>query len=522
MTEATANETTTRARTQVDEPRGAAALAGAVAAGLSLGITELLAGLFESVPSAVAGVGSYVVDSSPRFVKEFAVSVFGTADKGALAIGTAILVVIIGSLLGRAGLRRPWLGPGAFAIFAVIGIAASVGQVNSSVPATVVAILVAAGAGAAFLSYNIAALATRDPSDHGSADPSRRRLLGTMIGAGVASVAAGGIGRQLIINRSETVRETMGLPSPATTVAPPGSAASFDVPGITPIIVPNDEFYRIDTALIVPRPDAVTWRLKVKGMVSNELSLSMDDLHAMDLHEAYVTISCVSNRIGGDLVGNAKWTGVHLSEVLDMAGIDPAASQVVGRSVDGWTAGFPTALAYDGREPLIAIGMNGEPLPPDHGFPARLIVPGLYGYVSATKWLEEIELTTWDAFDGYWVPRGWSKEGPIKTQSRIDTPRPGQQVEGKFVAGGVAWSPELGVSAVQVRVDEGPWQFAETSDPLSDRSWVQWKVPIDIGPGSHRLTVRAIDDAGSPQPAEKSPPAPNGATGHHDVTISVI
>jgi len=519
MTETTTMRTETSSET-VQAPPGAAALAGAAAAGLALAMTELLAGLIETVPSAVAAVGSQIVDNSPGFVKDFAIEVFGTADKGALAIGTAVVAVLVGVVVGRMSVKRRWIATATFVAFAALGILASITQVNANPVLTVIAIGISAAAGWALLKYALDALTSDDPLDHGAGDPSRRRLLGGLAGVGVASLAAGGLGRQLIINRSETVRETMALPRPATSVPPPGVAASFDVPGISPIVVPNSDFYRIDTALVVPRPDPATWQLQLKGMVDREISLTMDDLLSMDLHERYVTISCVSNRVGGDLVGNAKWTGVRLTEVLDMAGVDPAATQIVGRSVDGWTAGFPTALAYDGRDPLIAVGMNGEPLPPDHGFPARLIVPGLYGYVSATKWLEEIELTTWEAFDAYWIPRNWAKEGPIKTQSRIDTPRTGREVDGSFVAAGVAWSPEVGIVGVEVQADDGPWQPAEITEPLSDYSWVQWQAPLDLDPGSHTIRVRAIDETG-PQTSAQAPPRPDGATGHHEIRITV-
>jgi DMSO/TMAO reductase YedYZ molybdopterin-dependent catalytic subunit len=255
-------------------------------------------------------------------------------------------------------------------------------------------------------------------------------------------------------------------------------------------------------------------------MVDRELSLSMDDLLAMDLHERYVTIACVSNRVGGDLVGNAKWTGVKLTEVLDRAGVDPAAGQIVPRSVDGWTAGFPTAAAFDGREPLIALGMNDEILPPAHGFPARLIVPGLYGYVSATKWLEEIELTTWDSFDAYWIPRGWAKEGPIKTQSRIDTPGSGSIVEPDFVVAGVAWSPQHGIEKVEVRVDGGPWVDAGMSVPLADTAWVQWQANLEVAAGRHEIEVRATDGTGRPQTEQRAAPRPDGASGYHKIAVT--
>ncbi len=267
--------------------------------------------------------------------------------------------------------------------------------------------------------------------------------------------------------------------------------------------------------------DPETWTLKVTGMVDREVELTYDDLLSMPQIERYVTISCVSNPVGDTLVGNAKWQGVRLVDVLEMAGVQPDASQIVGRSVDGWTAGFPTAAAFDGRDPLIVVGMNGEPLPRRHGFPARLIVPGLYGYVSATKWLSEIELTTWDAFDGYWIPRGWAKQAPIKTQSRIDRPIFGDRVVGEVIAAGVAWAPTRGIAKVEVQLDDEPWQEAELSEPLSEDAWVQWMLAIDAPPGSHRLRVRATDGTGVTQTERRQDPRPDGATGWHTIEFTV-
>ena len=257
-------------------------------------------------------------------------------------------------------------------------------------------------------------------------------------------------------------------------------------------------------------------------MVDRRTTLTYDELRDMPQVERYVTIACVSNEVGGDLVGNARWTGVPLRDVLDLAGVQDGATQLVGRAVDGWTCGFPTAAAYDGREALLAIGMNGEPLPIAHGFPARLIVSGLYGYVSATKWLRQLELTTLEAFDAYWVPRGWAKQAPVLTQSRIDVPRSGDRVAaGRVAVAGVAWAPDTGIRTVEVSVDDGDWHEARLSQPLNADAWVQWVYDWDAAPGSYSLRVRATDARGVTQPESRTPPFPDGARGYHSVRVSV-
>ncbi|MDQ3449173.1 MAG: molybdopterin-dependent oxidoreductase, partial [Chloroflexota bacterium] len=354
-------------------------------------------------------------------------------------------------------------------------------------------------------------------------DPQRRTFL-LRAGATMALAAVGAVlGRYFIGLRDIPVSAAVPIPPPSQTLAPPPAAAMLEVPGITPLIVPNEEFYRIDVNLVVPTISADTWSVRVHGMVDQEIELTYAQLLAMPLVDRYVTIACVSNEVGGDLVGNARWTGVPLRDVLDMAGVQPGATQIVGRAFDGWTAGFPTEVALDdGREALIAVQMNGEPLPRAHGFPARLIVPGLFGYVSATKWLAEIELTTLEAFDAYWVPLGWSKLGPILTQSRIDVPRRGATVPAGLVTiAGVAWAPTRGVEMVEVRVDDGAWQASELSQPLSDDTWVQWRREWQATPGRHVIQVRATDGRGDVQTAERTRPDPDGARGHHTIDVQV-
>jgi DMSO/TMAO reductase YedYZ molybdopterin-dependent catalytic subunit len=515
---ASASHTRAVAETTVVRP----GFSGAVGAGLSLGVAELIAGLFESVPSAVSAIGSVVVDVVPGSIERAAIDVFGSADKGALAVGTTIIALIIGAIVGRAAVKRRWLTAAMFSVFSVLGVLAGWAQPGAGTLAT------ALGIGfAGFFGWWVADRfihpSNLDPTDALPESNSRRRFLQTSAAAGVA-VASGAAGRSLIINRSETVRENVSLGTAVNTAPPVLPENSLMAPNLTPIVVPNGDFYRIDTALIVPRPNVDTWTMRVTGMVENELEFSLQDLMNRDLHERYVTISCVSNEVGGRLVGNAKWTGVRLSEVLEEAGVLPGATQIVGRSVDRWTAGFPTEAVFDGRDPLIAIGMNDEPLPPRHGFPARLIVPGLYGYVSATKWLDEIELTTWDAFDGYWVPKGWAKAGTIKTQSRIDHPKNGDRIDGNpAVIAGIAWAPTRGISKVEIQVNDGEWIEVERSAPLSDESWVQWRAEVALPPAEfHQVMVRATDGSGATQTSTRTGVKPDGATGHHHVRFGTL
>jgi DMSO/TMAO reductase YedYZ molybdopterin-dependent catalytic subunit len=341
-------------------------------------------------------------------------------------------------------------------------------------------------------------------------------LYAGLVGAGAARLVA-------LLARPPATPAGMRLAAPAQTLAhPPPGAAFGDVRGLTRLFTPNRSFYRIDTALVVPSVDLDRWRLRVRGMVDRPFELTYAELSSMPQVEADITLSCVSNEIGGSLVGNARWQGVPLADVLARAGVQPGATQLVGRSVDGWTGGFPTELATDGRAALVALGMNGEPLPLAHGFPARLVVPGLFGYVSATKWLRDIELTTWEGFDGYWVPRGWDKLGPINVQSRIDVPRHNQRLPvGRRAVAGVAWAPTRGIARVEVSIDGGPWNEATLADELSTDTWRQWRYAWNATPGTHRIAVRATDGAGEIQVAERRRPRPAGATGHHTVVVKV-
>ncbi|HUG33051.1 MAG TPA: molybdopterin-dependent oxidoreductase [Acidimicrobiia bacterium] len=504
-------------------PHLRSALSGGVAAALGLGVSELIAGLVSSVPSLVESLGNWVIDNVPTAVKEWAITVFGTNDKLVLLVGITVVTVLIGAVVGVAARSRFGLAVAVFVGFGLVAGLTAGADPRVSLTAAMFPSAAAAIAGLATLRmlYTVGG-----PPPGPDPDRSKRQfLLG--VGAVVAVAAiAGGMGRVLIERAKRAVagREEVVLPTAADALSPVSEAANFEVVGLEEILVPNQDFYRIDTALSVPRVDLQEWSLSITGMVDRPYSIDFSDLLDMRMVERDITLSCVSNQVGGGLVGNARWLGVPLTEILDRAGVQPGAGQIVGRSVDDFTVGFPVDAAYDGREALVAVGMNGEPLPFEHGFPARLVVAGLYGYVSATKWLSAIDLTTWDGFDAYWVPRGWAKEAPIKTQSRIDTPGHSTQIApGRHVVAGVAWAPTRGISMVEVQLGEGqPWVEAELSEPLSDNAWVQWRVDWDVSrDGRHLLRCRATDGDGQLQTSEVLPPAPDGATGWHTRPVFV-
>ncbi len=347
--------------------------------------------------------------------------------------------------------------------------------------------------------------------------------VGVGVGRAVEGTGAGDLARRDIVlpdATAETATTTFADSATGTVSAEP-----FDIPGLSSWITPStdDQFYRIDSALSFPQIDPATWQLSFTGMVDNPYELTYDEILGMDLVERTITLACVSNPIGGDYVGNAVWTGIPLADLLDRAGVQDGATQIVGRSVDDFTGGFPTETAYDGRNAMLVVGQNGEPLQVRHGFPARLVVAGLYGYVSATKWIEEINLTTWEAFNGYWIDLGWSKNGPMKTASRIDVPQHRSRITaGTTPIAGVAWSPVRGIQAVEISIDEGPWQDCDLAVPGTDESWVQWKADWNASPGVHRIDVRAIDKHGEIQPVGPKDIAPDGAEGYHAILVEVV
>ncbi len=520
------------------------ALAGLIAGGVGIGASELVAGLVPGAPSMVVGVGSLIIALQPPGAKDFVTALFGTNDKTALNLAVVVAALAVAAAAGVAGRSNFDNASRVFALIGIVAFTATAVQPLSSpaLAAVDATVATAAAIGALRLLYAEAgflapvslplpgaAIEAGSPpasvSSPRSAVPawSRRRFMARSLELAVGALTAGILGR-LLLDRQHPASAPVSANLPAAATVPPLAAAeSLNAPGITPIVIPNDNFYRIDTALLVPQVDASTWQLEVTGMVDHPLTFSYADLLSMPLFEQYVTLACVSNVVGGNLVGNTLWTGVHLKHVLARAGVQPGATQIVGRSVDGFTAGFPTAWALDpAREPMIAVGMNRAPLPAEHGYPARLIVPGLFGYVSATKWLSEIELTTREGFDGYWVPLGWAKDGPIVTESRIDHPADGDNLAAGLVyVDGIAWAPDRGIERVEVRIDAGSWQPAMLSQQISKATWVQWLLRWQAMPGKHSIEVRATDGTGAVQTATEQAPAPSGATGYHQVQVTV-
>ncbi len=511
-----------------------------VAGAAALAVGELAAAFAAPKPGPVIGVSNRVIDNAPTWFIEFGKDVFGLADKPALILGTVILSLVFGAALGVASMHRPSTGVIGISLFGVVGWLAlgvdpqggwGFGLIVSTLAVlagiAVLAVLLATTPRDGPTPLTVSGAAPANPIDQTAVE--RRTFLG-WLAAAAASAAGLALGaRQLragaAVEQARGEVELIALEGSDEIQAAVAAAEASPVastPGVSPVITPNDDFYLIDTATLTPQVDPDTWSLTIKGLVDNELTFTYQQLLDRATTIAPVTLSCVSNPIGGGLVGNAVWQGVPLAELLDEAGVQAGATQIRSASVDGWDCGFPTEAAYDGRTALVAVGMNGEPLPVDHGFPVRLVVAGLYGYVSATKWLKEIELTTFEDFDGFWIPRGWSKLGPVKTQSRIDTPRNGEQLNaGEVAIGGVAWAPNTGIVKVEVQVDDEPWLEAELGESLGVNAWRQWAARATLPSGEHRIRVRATDATDRTQTDVVTDVAPNGASGWHTINVRV-
>lgn len=533
------------------DPR-AAAVAGLACAAVTVGVAELGAGLVMragwsgGTPSPVDALGGAFIDRTPPWLKGWAVDAFGTHDKAALYVGIACVLVVLGCLLGVVAARARAAGLIVFGGLVAVAGAAVLSRPGAG-PADLGPLLLGAVAG-----WWVLRRSTRPPGrdedqrergqrgqDQSERDRSEvrpRQGVGALgrpltrraaIGSGLVAIGAGAAG--IVVGRvvaggargAAAARAAFAAPGVAATVTVP-AGADLRVPGVTPFIVPDADFYRIDTALTVPQVDPAGWSLRVTGLVEREITIDWATLLAKPMTEAMVTLMCVSNEVGGTLNGNAIWTGWPVRDLLAEAGVRAGADMVLSRSVDGFTAGTPLEALTDARDALLVVAQNGQALLPEHGYPVRLVVPGLYGYVSATKWVSELKVTTFAADEGYWTPRGWSALAPVKTQSRIDVPRDGATLpDGTVAVAGVAWAQHRGVTGVQVSIDAGDWQDARLGADATIDAWRQWVYEWEPTPGAHTIAVRAVDATGVPQTATPAPAAPDGATGHHTITVTV-
>ena len=515
-------------------------VAGLLAGAVGVCVGFLVSGVTGPVGNPVVAVAELMIDLSPPPVKNFAIREFGSHDKVVLQIGVLVVLALFSAFVGVVARRREANGLIGVAIFGAVGVVAAGTRPTATVADLVPSLAGAAAAAVALVTLTRAAgpaQAPRVPPPSGPptgpaaratarlqvSEPPRRQFM-TMgaAAAGAAAVAYAG-GRLLSENASVAADvRSLKLPAPGQTAVPVPAGSDLRIPGLAPFITPNSEFYRVDTAVVLPQIPPSSWHLRVHGMVRRPVTLSFRDLIRRPLSEEYVTLTCVSNPVGGPYISNAKWLGTSLGNLLREAGIQAGATQLFCTSFDGFTSGTPVQTAMDGRGALLAVGMNGKPLPTAHGFPVRTVVPGLYGYVSACKWITDIEVTTYAANSAYWAQRGWSPQAPIKTESRIDVPSAHGPVKaGPATIAGVAWAQHKGIDAVEVRVDRGPWQQATLAAVPGIDTWRQWSADWHATPGRHRIESRATDATGYTQTALIEPPEPNGATGYPLVTVTV-
>jgi DMSO/TMAO reductase YedYZ molybdopterin-dependent catalytic subunit len=494
------------------------ALAGAVAALAGTAAAELLTSVLNARATPIQAVAEVVIARTPGPVAEALIRVVGRNDKTFLSAGITVAIVLLGALAGVLTARRKVYG---FLVFAAMGVVALLALVSRPgfTPYTVLPLALGVLVWVVLLEYLTSAAAPQQ-----TAEASRRRFLLSAGGVAVAVVLVGAGGRWFGRSRRavEAARQRLHLPVTRGAVpAGAGGARGSELPGVSPWRTADGNFYRIDTAVVLPAVDPDTWRLRIHGMVDREVTLSFRDLLDRRLTEAWVTLCCVSNPVGGELIGNAWWSGVRIADLLRDAGVHPDADAVKQTSADGWTCGTPVQALTDGRNAMLAVAMNGQPLPVEHGFPVRMVVPGLYGFVSATKWLVDLEVTRYDRFQAFWTRNGWSAKGPVKTQSRVEVPRDGAEVAaGGVRVGGHAWAQHTGIESVEYRLDGHRWQRAELGRVPDNDTWVQWSGTVHAAPGGHTVTVRATDRSGYTQTAVRTDVVPDGATGWHRVQFT--
>ena len=534
------------------------ALAGLLSAAVALGVAELVAGITGPLSSPVIAVGGVAINLTPVPLKDFAIAHFGSNDKNVLLAGIVVQLAIFAAVIGILAVRWLWVGLAGLVVFGALGVAAVVDRGSASLSdlaPTLIGVAVAAVA-MVFLvraarmeprrATAVTAAGSADPQadlaapdlpvlqrgvrvnrledrDQAVQAPGRRRFLALGAGAAVLAAGSGWAGEQLLGRFNVTaLRAAVRLPRPAVAAAPVPAGASLDVSGVTPFFSSNNSFYRVDIDLVVPQVSPQDWTLQITGMVDHPIELTFDDLLRLPLIEHDMTLVCVSDAVGGPYAGNARWLGASLPALLRKAGLQRGADQVLSTGTDGMTISTALDTILDGRQALIAVGMNGQPLPTEHGFPARMLVPGLYGYVSATKWVTKLEVTTFARQQAYWTQRGYALQAPIRTESRIDIPRPLAQLPaGRVAVGGVAWAPHRGISRVQVNVDGGPWQTAKLGAADGTDTWRQWVWAWDAAPGLHTLQVRATDGTGAVQTKSEAGVFPSGATGWDSVVVTV-
>jgi DMSO/TMAO reductase YedYZ molybdopterin-dependent catalytic subunit len=514
------------------------AVVGLVAGGVAIGVATLVAAFVRPQASPIIAVGEAAIDRTPPAVKNFAVEHFGTHDKTFLLLGIYTVIALIAITLGCLARRRLAIGLAGLALFGAFGAFVALTRPESRTSDAVPS-LIGGIAGLVILPWLVHAAkpdfleatgrrartlyesAARTSTAMGI---NRRRFL--VAGAASAAAAVGtGVGGQIISNRRFNVaasRNAVKLKAPVSAKPVPKRVTDLKIPGLSPFYTPNAAFYRVDTALVVPQVPAQSWSLRIHGMVDKEINLTFSELMNRPMIERDITLCCVSETVGGRYIGNARWQGVRLAGILREAGVQKGAQQIVSRDANGMSIGTPVAAVMDGRDAMLAVGMNGVPLPQEHGFPVRMVVPGLYGYVSACKWIVDMELTTWAAFDAYWVKRKWSQQAPIKTESRIDTPKKGSSLRaGQIPVAGVAWAQHKGVAAVEVSIDGGRWRKAKLAPQDTIDTWRQWYIMWDATPGTHQIQVRATDKTGYTQTKKVHRSEPNGATGWHTIKVTV-
>lgn len=531
-----------------------AALAGIVAALVLFGAADLIARAFGPPAAPLLALGQTIIPLAPTGLVKPVIDLFGTNDKLFLILTTGLGALVLGGLIGWLASHRLRLATGLLCVAGLVPIIVILIRPESRV-VDIIPTLIGLALGMAvfrlLMSFGMSrtekgtapaaprrfpaaarpngSSAPEPPSDDSTetpaSEPSRRRffiITGIIGAAGAAAMAAGQTVAALTLDAGAAVAKLV-LPKPATTAPPIPTSAHPDVKGLAPFVTDPKDFYRIDTALAPPVIDPQEWSLRIHGMVESEVTLTMDDLLDLPLDEHHITLTCVSNPVGGDLVGNATWLGYPVRELLRRANPHKDADMVLSHSIDGFSASTPIEALTDDRDSLLAVGMNGSPLPPEHGFPARLVVPGLYGFVSATKWVTELEVTRFDEKTAYWTDRGWDAKAPILVASRVEVPKPLAKVPaGDVAVAGTAWAQRSGIKRVDVKLDDGDWTSAELGDEVTIDTWRQWKTSFsDVDSGLHTVTVRAIDQDGNVQTPKRRKSIPNSATGHHHIQFSV-